>query len=238
MTFADRVAISGVVVAQAEPEARAAFVRRTYAHLAGAVLAFAAIEYLLVTSAAAPKLIALMVGGRLSWLVVLGLFMLVGWLADKWARSRVSKGMQYLGLALYVAAEAVLFVPLIYIAAYYSTPNVLPTAAVLTLGLFTGLTATVFITRKDFSFLRTALVVGSFVALGLIVASLVFGFDMGLWFSAAMIFLAAGAILYDTSNILHHYETDQHVAAALALFAAVALLFWYVLRLLLALQRD
>jgi FtsH-binding integral membrane protein len=46
-----------------------------------------------------------------------------------------------------------------------------------------------------------------------------------------MIVLASGYILYDTSNVLHRYRTDQHVAAALALFASVAILFWYVLRL-------
>jgi FtsH-binding integral membrane protein len=52
-----------------------------------------------------------------------------------------------------------------------------------------------------------------------------------------MILLASGYILYDTSNVLHHYRTDQYVAASLALFAAVALLFWYVLRLLMELNR-
>ena len=35
------------------------------------------------------------------------------------------------------------------------------------------------------------------------------------------------------ATILHHYDTDMHVAAALALFAAIATLFWYILRLLL-----
>ena len=48
-----------------------------------------------------------------------------------------------------------------------------------------------------------------------------------------MVILAAGFIVYDTSNVMHHYRTDQHVAAALALFGSVALMFWYVLRLFL-----
>ena len=56
-------------------------------------------------------------------------------------------------------------------------------------------------------------------------------------FSYAMIALACGYILYDTSNVLHNYRTDQYVAAALALFAAVMLLFWYVLRILLDRRR-
>jgi FtsH-binding integral membrane protein len=53
-----------------------------------------------------------------------------------------------------------------------------------------------------------------------------------------MIAYAAGAILYNTSNVLHHYRPDQHVAASLALFASVALLFWYVLQLVIALSDD
>ena len=72
------------------------------------------------------------------------------------------------------------------------------------------------------------------MVLGLIVISIFTGFNLGLWFSGFMVAFAAGAILYTTSNILHHYGTEDHVAAALALFASVAMLFWYVLRILLA----
>jgi FtsH-binding integral membrane protein len=53
-----------------------------------------------------------------------------------------------------------------------------------------------------------------------------------------MIGLMSGYILYDTSNVMHHYRTDQHVAASLALFASVATLFWYVIRLLMSLSDD
>ncbi|HMB92817.1 MAG TPA: Bax inhibitor-1 family protein, partial [Rhodothermales bacterium] len=72
---------------------------------------------------------------------------------------------------------------------------------------------------------------GFIVAIVLIVAALLFGFELGTFFSVAMIALAGGAILYDTSNILHHYPEDRYVGAALELFASVALMFWYVLRL-------
>ncbi|MCP4602864.1 MAG: hypothetical protein GY847_20500 [Proteobacteria bacterium] len=139
--------------------------------------------------------------------------------------------MQYAGLALYVVAESIIFLPILYMAVYYSSPNVLPTAGMLTLTLFAGLTGTVFITKKDFSFMRAALMIGGFIALGLIVCSILFGFELGTVFSVVMVGLAGGYILYYTSNILHHYRTDQHVAASLALFAAVALMFWYILRL-------
>jgi FtsH-binding integral membrane protein len=168
---------------------------------------------------------------------VLGAFMLVSFVADRWASNSTSLGMQYLGLTLYVVAEAVIFLPLLLMATTVTSPAVLPTAAILTLCLFLGLTGTVFITGKDFSFLRGILMVGGLVAMGLIVCAILFGFQLGTIFSVAMIALAGGYILYYTSAIMKHYRTDQHVAAALALFAAVALLFWYVLRLLMALRR-
>jgi FtsH-binding integral membrane protein len=81
------------------------------------------------------------------------------------------------------------------------------------------------------------LTVAGMLALGLIAASILIGFDLGVLFSVAMIGLAAGYVLYYTSNVLNHYRTDQHVAASLALFATIALMFWYILRLLLQLKR-
>ena len=103
-------------------------------------------------------------------------------------------------------------------------------AAVTFLG-FVGLSLIAFITRKDFSFLRGILCWGVILALVLIVAGVIFGFQLGTFFSVAMVALAGAAILYDTSNILHHYPEDRYVAAALELFASIALMLWYVLRL-------
>jgi len=220
------------IAAEAAAGERSAFIRRVYAHVAGAILLFVVLEYVLLHMPFTNKLVEMMIGTRFSWLVVLALFMGVGYVADRWARSDTSPGMQYIGLVLYVLAEAIIFLPLLFIAAYYTKdPNIIPSAGLLTLTLFAGLTGTVFITRKDFSFMRGILTVGSFVALGVIVAAILFGFALGTLFSAAMVILAGGYILYYTSNIMRHYRTDQHVAASLALFAAVALMFWYILRL-------
>jgi uncharacterized protein len=113
-------------------------------------------------------------------------------------------------------------------------PSVIPTAAILTLAVFGGLTLSVFVTKKDYSSLRPILCVGSLIALGVIVAGVLLGFNLGLFFSFAMVALMSGYILYYTSQVMLHYRTDQHVAAALALFAAVATLFWYILRIVMA----
>ncbi len=102
--------------------------------------------------------------------------------------------------------------------------------------MFGGLTAYALLSRRDFSFMGGFLAIIGFAAIALIVVSIVVGFDLGVWFSAAMIIFASAYILYYTSNILHQYRTDQYVSAALALFALVALLFWYVLRIFMALS--
>ena len=220
----------GDFAALAAVEDRAGFITKTYVHLAGAIGLFVALEAVLLNMPGVENLVQLMIGNRLSWFVVLGLFMGVSYIADNWARSATNPGTQYLGLALYVVAESILFVPLLYIAGRID-PSIIPSAAVATIGLFAVMTAAVFITRKDFSFLRTFLVFAGFAALGLIVVSMLFNFALGALFIYAMIALACGYILYDTSNVLHHYRIGQHVAAALALFASVALLFWYIVQL-------
>ena len=219
-------------VSSADIDARLGFIRRTYAHLAGAIFAFVLLEAALFMSGAADMIAGvLMMGGGMGWMVVLLAFMGVGHFANKFAMSDVSQGMQYLGLGIYVVAEAVIFVPLLLMAATYSDPSVIPMAGMVTLIVFAALTVFVFMTKKDFSFLGPFLFIASIVAIGAIFLGIIFGFTLGLVFSAAMVLLASGYILYSTSNVLHHYRTDQHVAAALSLFAAVALLFWYILRI-------
>jgi FtsH-binding integral membrane protein len=217
---------------EALPEQRAQFIRKTYMLLAAAVLAFIVIESFLFVSGAAEVISTVVFrGGAIGWLLVLGLFMFVSWIARTWATSDTGVGKQLLGLGLAVIAEAVIFVPMITIAAVRSDNpwGLLMKAGIVTLGLFLGITATVFITRSDFSFLGPILTIGGFAALGFIVASALFGFSIGTFFCFAMVAFAGTAILYETSNVLHRFNTDQHVAASLTLFASVALLFWYIL---------
>lgn len=223
-------------MADAAPDSRAQFIRRTYIHLAIALFAFVAFETCLLQSELAVGLALKAISAPFGWLAVLGGMMLVGWIASGMAHS-ASKQMQYTGLALYTFAEACIFLPLVLMAlAVAGDASLLLQAGLMTGLLFLGLTATVFITRADYSFLKTALTVGGFVALGLIIGSIIFGFTLGLLFSGAMVIFAAAAILYTTSKILHQYSEDQYVGAALELFASVALLLWYVLRVLISLR--
>ncbi len=221
----------GNSAADALPEKRAQFIRKTYLLLAAAILAFIGVEAFLFASGAA-GLIANMIfsGGAVGWLLVLGLFMGVSFLANRWATSETSKMTQFLGLGIFIVAEAVIFVPLIMISTYYAgDASVLLKAGIVTIGLFLGITATVFLTRTDFSFLGPILAIGGFIALGFIISSAIFGFSLGSIFAFVMVAFAGTAILYETSNVLHRFNTEQHVAASLTLFASIALLFWYIL---------
>ena len=221
----------GQSAADALPEQRASFIRKTYLLLAAAILAFIVVEGFLFATGAADMIASVIFGGgAIGWLLVLGLFMGISFLANRWATSETSKLTQFLGLGIFIIAEAVIFVPLIWVSAYYSgDASVLVKAGITTLGLFLGITATVFLTRSDFSFLGPILAIGGFAALGFIVASALFGFSLGSVFAFVMVGFAGTAILYETSNVLHRFNPNQHVAASLALFASVALLFWYIL---------
>mgnify|MGYP003632192889 FL=1 len=212
-------------------ERRAAFYRKTYTHVALAVLLFVVVEYFFFQSEMIVNFARSLMGGW-SWLLLLGAFMFITSYAEGLALKSDDKNVHYAALLIYVVAEAFIFVPLLFMAfSMIDGVQILEKAGVMTLALFVGLSAIVFFTKKDFSFLRSILTIGFVIALGLIVAGTIFGFDLGLWFSGAMVALAAGSILYTTSNMVNKYHEEQYVAAALGLFASLMLLFWYILRI-------
>lgn len=219
-----------IMIASLSDIERATFYRKTYAHVAGGVLIFILFEYLLLQSETIVDFMLSMTEGY-KWLLMLGGFMVATNYAEGMAMRTSDKNMQYLAYTIYIFFEALIFVPMIYIAAYYmeSGPEILNQAAIVTLALFSGLTAVVFVTKKDFSFLKTGLTIGFFIAIGLIIAGTIFGFNLGLWFSVAMCLLAGGCILYQTSNLVNKYGVEDYIPASLGLFASLMLLFWYIL---------
>ena len=222
---------------------RVAFLRRTYAHLGVALVAFAALTGGIMRFAPEQSFEASLWATRgINWLLVLGLFMGAGWLAQRMATSNTSRAVQYVGLGLSVLAFSLILQPILWVALLTSKTtadfnSLIGGAAIITMAIFGGLTLTVFITKKDFSFLRGALMIATFAAFGVILASILFGFTLGAVFAGAMILLMAGYILYETSMVAEHFPPTHHVAAALMLFSTVATLFFYVLRLLMELRR-
>ena len=212
-------------------EDRSEFIWKCYAHVVGAILSLIAVEYYLFSSGAAGAIAGAMMQSPLA--VMIG-FIALSWGASHVAHRLESTAAQYAALAAFVVLWAVMFVPLLAMAMIYGEQrgvNIIEDAAVVTVFGCAALIATVMITRKDFSFLRGVMVWGFFIAIGLIIASWAFGFHLGTWFSVGMIGFAGIAILYDTSNIMHHYPQDKYVAASMALFASIAMMFFYILRL-------
>ena len=245
MAFAQaaRRPIEGAVATQGVSD-RVTFLRKTYAHLGVALIAFAAItagmmHFMEDTSL---RFSAWAFHGQMNWLLVLGLFMVVGWIAERLAMSETSRGLQYVGLGIAVIAEAVLIQPMLWVAVIkfggHDGAKIITEAGVITMLIFLGLTLTVFVTKKDFSFMRGVLMICSFGALGVIIASMIFGFQLGAVFSGLMILLMSGYVLFQTSLVMQYFPPQGYVAASLMLFSTIATLFWYVLRLLMELRSD
>jgi FtsH-binding integral membrane protein len=239
---------------------RVVFLRRTYGLLGVALIAFAAITAGMMRFATETSIhfSSWAWSGRWNWFLVLVMFMVVGSVAERLARSETSRGLQLGGLGLAVVLQAILLQPMLWtlivrfghpaelftatgdglgLALSGQAAAILMQAIVITLSIFVGLTLTVFVTKKDFTFMRGALAICTFAALGVIGASMLFGFSLGALFCGAIILLMAGYILFQTSTILKEFPPTAFVAAALMLFSTVATLFWYVLRLLMILNR-
>lgn len=227
---------------------RIAFLRKTYTLLTVALAAFAGTTAGIIKFAPelSKRFSAWAFQGQLSWLLVIGLFMVVGFVAQKLAMSETSRGLQFIGLAIAVVAQAILLQPMIWILMYKFGNHadmtgqagvIMGEAVVITLAIFGGLTATVFVTKKDFSFMRGALTIASFAFIGVALASMIFGFHMGAVFSGIGILLMGGYILYQTSMVMNYFPPTAFVAASLMLFSTIATLFWYVLQFLMSMNR-
>lgn len=225
--------MTDVLVAHSTEVEKANFYKKTYLHVALSILAFIGVETILLKIVPV-EVIAMMFQGRLTWLLIIGVFWLASILASKWSLSQ-SKSTQYLGLGFYILLEAVIFMPLLFIATNMAGGgNVIFQAATLTIAMFAGVSAVAFSSKRDFSFLRNIIIIGGFISIGLIVGGMIFGFNLGLWFSVGMVILASATILYQTSKLKDSFGTEQYVGAALQLFASIMLLFWYVLSILMS----
>jgi hypothetical protein len=222
-------------VATLDEETRGDFVVRVYQHLMAAILVFAGIEAIFLNTPVAETLFDFVSsGGGMTWLLILGLFMVGQWIAANAAADLLNPQKQYAGLFGSALVYAVLFAPMLhYVFRHQDNGGTTVAAAALITGVaFAGLTVVGFVTRKDLSFLRPMVMYGFIVAGVLILGAILFGFNLGVWFSVAMIGLSGLAILYQTQTIIRQYPAQAHVAAALGLFSSVMTLFWYVLRLL------
>ena len=239
---------------------RVTFLRKTYAHLGASLIAYALVTVGMMKYMTDFSLtISGFRGGGLGGaLLVFGVF-IVGMMGiRRLAVSETSRGLQYLGLGLGIVMYSAISQSIIWyvlikfgnrmdlmgpdgVRAAMSAKAglVIGEAGVVTLAIFLGLTLTVFITKKDFSFLRGMLSIASFAVIGLGLSAMIFGggVTMSLVYSSLVIVLMAGYILWATSALLTQVRPTQHVGAALMLFTMVITLFIQVLNIMAEMNR-
>lgn len=215
-------------------EDRATFVVRVYQHVLAAVGAFVAIEALFFMTGVAEGIYDFTwgSGGGGRWLLILGAFMVGQWFVSNAVSDLENPGRQYAGLFGSAAIYAVLFAPfLYYVYNIQDSSATVASAAVVTAIGFAILSAVAFTTRKDLSFMRPLVMWGFGGAMLLIVGALLFGWNLGVWFSVAMVGLSGAAILYQTQTIIRHFPANAYVAGAVQLFGSLMTMFWYILRI-------
>lgn len=215
-------------------DARARFITRVYGHVLAAILILVALEVVLFKTGVADSLHNAIRG--VPWVLILGAFMVVGWLARRAVWKLDSVAAHYGALGVYIVAKAMIILPLLWRANEFA-PGTIESAAQLTVMAAAALTLVVWWTRTDFTFLRGILRWGGMMALLAIIGGLLFGWRLGTWFNLAMVALAGGSILYDTTKVMKHYRRNRYVAEAMSLFASIAMMFFYVLRQLTRAQR-
>jgi FtsH-binding integral membrane protein len=231
MNQSNPYALEHMIAAEAPADARAQFIQKTYGFLLAGVLVFVATLWAAGNVASVRELAVGLyrMNPWLSFAIVLGGSWLVHAVAEK-------SPINVVAYFTYAFLFGLLLAPIVLVAAN-TAPVVLTQASILTAFVFTGMTAWAFLSKKDFSFLGGILSIAFFGMLGVAIAGMIFGFTIGLWYSVIGVIVFAGYILYDTSRILHHYGTHQHITAAIVLFTDVVLLFKHILVLLMR-SRD
>jgi modulator of FtsH protease len=225
--------------ADAVPAERLAFVRRVYS-----------LFFLSLVAAFAGGFFAISTGAVL-WFVrhpIIAFVLYIGGVFGVQGLSRKS-GINVIALLAYAAFTGAYF-SLIALVSYLVTGGKMDPATGaltggswhlagqafgLTLIVFGGLTLFAFVSRTDFSFLGGALFIGLLIFLGLGVIGMIWGFPssgLQMAFLVGVVVIMAGYVLFDTSNIMRHYPTDASVSAALAIYIDFAILFVYLLQIL------
>ena len=138
-------------------------------------------------------------------------------------------GLNMVALFSFTTFSGLYVGPIVY---YYGTTIALEAFA-LTALVFGGLTLYVIFSKRDFSFMQGFLFTGLMVVVIGSLLNMFFGSSLAQFMiSGAAVLLFSGFILYDTSNILRYYGTDEHVSATLALYLDILNLFIALLSIL------
>ena len=215
--------------ARASVEERMGFVRKVYALFFAATLF--AIGGVAVGFMFPPVMMFI---GAHPWLTF---FALIGGVMGANA-VRLVPGVNLLALFAFTTFTGLVISPVIAIYTRLNPASIWQ-AGLLTVGIFGGLTAYVFVSKRDFSFMRGMLMTGAIVFVLAVVLNVFIVGSSALSFgiSCMALLLFSGFVLYDTSNIIRRYPVNEYVAGALSLYLDAFNIFLALLRILNA-SRD
>jgi FtsH-binding integral membrane protein len=220
-------------VANESQSTQKSFLIKTYSHLVLGIMIFAATIFTTVNTPVLLSTALSLWRLPLAGLVIMAILIATSFVASWLANNSQNVALHYVGLLIYGVMEGFITVPLVFAFLVKGAAGIvaLTNASILTVVIFLALTLVVMVTKPNLGFLGKFLAFGSIVAFGLVIFSALFVLNLGIWFTAAMITLVCGYILYETSQMLHNYNSKQYVACALSLLASITNLFWYILRL-------
>lgn len=214
-------------VAAETPDVRSAFMGKVYGILTMGML-FAGISCVVTLST--PALFNGIVGIMQTWWLYI--LVIIGLTFGVMAVSRVPV-VNMLAYGLYTAFFGAVTAPLVWMATKSTGgTDVVVQALGLTTILFVGLTIWALNTKEDLSRWGTYLFIAVLVMAGIGIVGAITGFTIGLWWSAVMVVLMAGYVMYDTQMIQRRYSTQDAIPAGIALFTDFIVMFWNILRLL------
>ena len=198
---------------------RLAFIKKVYTLLAMSMGSAAVGAYL----GSGPLLLLVAPNMMLFFILQIALIFFASFAARK-------PGLNMVALFSFTTVSGLTLGPLLY----QVGPSIAAEAFALTAITFAGLSLYVVYSRKDFSFMSGFLMTGLIVLVvgGLLNMFFIQSGMMHFVMSGASVLLFSGFILYDTSNILRYYGTDEHVSATLALYLDILNLFIALLSIL------
>ncbi|MEI8256069.1 MAG: Bax inhibitor-1 family protein [Deltaproteobacteria bacterium] len=231
-----------------------AYLRKVYALLAGSALVAIVAGMLCITvgptetfntndgiPVQVPIVVAMLLGNRIMWLAAFGLLMGATFVAS-WV-SKV-KGLNVIALFAVAAIMGLELAPMVFVANVFAglgrtvTADPVRDAFIMVGAVFAGITTYIFITKKDFSYLRASLSMGFFVIFAASILAMFMGSEpFSLAVAAGGSVLSAGFLLYVTSYIFRNSSMDDPVGDALALLVQLRNLFMFILRMFMS-SRD
>ena len=204
---------------------RLVFIKKVYSLLAMSMGTAAVGAYL----GSGPLLLLVAPNMMIFFILQIGLIFFASFAARK-------PGLNMIALFSFTTVSGLTLGPLLY----QVGPSIAAEAFGLTAVTFAGLSMYVVYSKKDFSFMSGFLMTGLIVLVvgGLLNMFFIQSGMMHFVMSGASVLLFSGFILYDTSNILRYYGTDEHVSATLALYLDVLNLFIALLSILNIMGRD